>query len=108
MLAQEHGEPTIAAQIEWEENVLVPENIDASAPKSECRIDGAIIETDAIIERTHPALHQFGSQQASGTNQEIGFGGDVLGVSHQASLLHHHGIAQGQLPLKTSVAGPVM
>ena len=39
VLAQEHGEATISAQIEGEENIFVPENIDAGATQSECWIN---------------------------------------------------------------------
>ena len=103
--AKEHGQVAIAAQIEWKQNVLVPEDIDLLAPIPRIdRVDGPVVEGALIVERRHPATHGRGSQQSSQLYRQ------AIQLFHRGFLAHRLDAIgyDGHSPENTSVAAPVI
>src|SRR5262245_34494930 len=59
MLAEQHSEVTVAAQVERDKDVLVPEDVDARAGDTKDWVHGMIIKHGPIIERAHPSANTF-------------------------------------------------
>ena len=57
----------MSAQVEWDENVLVPEDIDTRLLSSKTRVDCMIVVQSAILERPHPSSDALTGEQSSPT-----------------------------------------
>jgi hypothetical protein len=61
----------MAAEIQGEENILVPEDIELLAPAlRQAGIDGPIVTNRFEVERTHPVANQRGRQKAPQLHQQ--------------------------------------
>src|SRR4051794_8375773 len=110
MLAQQHRQIAMPAQVQWDENVFVPEDVDPLPTNAQRGIDGSVIEHAAIVERAHPGANSFGSSKAAQLHERRGQPPLTFFLpSHRcASLLLVALVQSGHSPEKTSSAGPVM
>src|SRR5262249_45979222 len=110
MLAEQHRQVAMTAQVQRNQNVLVPKDVDSLAADSERRVDRPIIEDRTVVERLHPSANALGRDQPTQLHHEgrhpLLF--LLLFRRHQGCALARRKNSPDQSPLNTSTAGPVM
>ena len=72
VLAQQHRQVAVAAHVEGDEDVLMPEDVDALAADAVDGVDVRVVEEGLVFERAHPGAEAAGGDEAGGAHPERG------------------------------------
>src|SRR5262245_60119386 len=70
VLAEKHRQVTVTPEVERNEYVLVPEDVNPRAVDAVDRVDRLVVEHGPVIERAHPAADRFRRHETAESRQK--------------------------------------